>query len=180
YSRRIVLFTRITLRRVRGFRIAPPPGGAAGLGSNRKPSSVQSPTRASSDRTIISLGRLSPAASSSLPATQAVRAAPRRCLALLRPEVTVPPSLAVGAVGSYPTVSPLPDPLARARGHRRFALCCPCRRLAAPRRYLAACPVELGLSSFRVAPGRDRHVRPRPVNIPENRSIRRSPGSARP
>src|SRR4051794_38571766 len=31
----------------------------------------------------------------------------------------------------------------------RSVLCCPVRRLAAPRRYLAVCPVELGLSSSR-------------------------------
>src|SRR5690606_36670794 len=54
------------------------------------------------------------------------------------------------AVRSYRTVSPLP----RARrpcGHlavRRSALCCTFRRLAPPRRYLAPCPVEPGLSSM--------------------------------
>ena len=32
-------------------------------------------------------------------------------------------------------------------GHRRFALCCTGRRLTPPRRYLALCPVEPGLSS---------------------------------
>ena len=32
-------------------------------------------------------------------------------------------------------------------GHRRFALCCTSRRLAPPRRYLALCPMEPGLSS---------------------------------
>ncbi len=35
----------------------------------------------------------------------------------------------------------------RRRGHRRFALCCTCRRLAPPRRYLAPCSMEPGLSS---------------------------------
>src|SRR5512134_418158 len=45
------------------------------------------------------------------------------------------------AVGSYPTVSPLP--LEKGRS----VLCGPVRRLAAPRCYLAVCPVELGLSS---------------------------------
>jgi len=34
-----------------------------------------------------------------------------------------------------------------ADGHRRSALCCTFRRLAPPRRYLAPCPVEPGLSS---------------------------------
>jgi|GEM_PF-4323853 len=33
------------------------------------------------------------------------------------------------------------------KGHRRFALCCTSRRLAPPRRYLALCPMEPGLSS---------------------------------
>jgi len=37
--------------------------------------------------------------------------------------------------------------LLRTTGHRRFALCCTGRRLAPPRRYLAPCPVEPGLSS---------------------------------
>src|SRR5690606_14143284 len=40
----------------------------------------------------------------------------------------------------------IPPPL-RAPGHRRSALCCTFRRLAPPRRYLAPCPVEPGLSS---------------------------------
>ena len=35
-------------------------------------------------------------------------------------------------------------------GHRRFAFCCTGRRLAPPRRYLALCPVEPGLSSTRL------------------------------
>src|SRR5690348_11913234 len=46
------------------------------------------------------------------------------------------------AVGSYPTVSPLP-----AFRLRRSTLCCTFRRLAPPRRYLAPCPSEPGLSS---------------------------------
>lgn len=54
-------------------------------------------------------------------------------------------SVAGLAVRSYRTVSPLP----RAPGGavRRSALCCTFRRLAPPRRYLAPCPVEPGLSS---------------------------------
>ena len=40
----------------------------------------------------------------------------------------------------------------RLRALGRFAFCCPVRRLAAPRRYLAVCPVELGLSSDAEAP----------------------------
>jgi hypothetical protein len=34
------------------------------------------------------------------------------------------------------------------RGHRRSALCCTFRRIAPPRRYLAPCPMEPGLSSM--------------------------------
>src|SRR5690606_37997277 len=54
-------------------------------------------------------------------------------------------SVARLAVRSYRTVSPLP----RIPGGtvRRSALCCTFRRLAPPRRYLAPCPVEPGLSS---------------------------------
>ena len=66
-------------------------------------------------------------------------------LALLRVEFTVPRTVARRAVRSYRTLSPLPDPTCV--GHRRFALCCTGRRLAPPRRYLAPCPMEPGLSS---------------------------------
>ncbi len=58
-------------------------------------------------------------------------------------------SVAGLAVRSYRTVSPLPR--ASEEAVRRSALCCTFRRLAPPRRYLAPCPVEPGLSS---APGR--------------------------
>jgi hypothetical protein len=44
----------------------------------------------------------------------------------------------------HPYLIPL---LLRTMGHRRFALCCTGRRLTPPRRYLAPCPVEPGLSS---------------------------------
>ncbi|CAK9886106.1 MAG: hypothetical protein XXXJIFNMEKO3_02530 [Candidatus Erwinia impunctatus] len=74
-------------------------------------------------------------------------------LALLRVEFTVPRSVASRAVRSYRTLSPLPDPT---WGHRRFALCCTGRRLTPPRRYLAPCPMEPGLSSpLCVSPFRD-------------------------
>ncbi|MGF6560886.1 hypothetical protein ABIA51_001862 [Erwinia aphidicola] len=66
-------------------------------------------------------------------------------LALLRVEFTVPRTVASRAVRSYRTLSPLPDPTCV--GHRRFALCCTSRGLAPPRRYLAPCPMEPGLSS---------------------------------
>src|SRR5690606_15943924 len=44
------------------------------------------------------------------PAVATARAAPRPCLALLRVGFTVPSPLPEDAVGSYPTVSPLPVP----------------------------------------------------------------------
>src|SRR5687768_4648278 len=81
-----------------------------------------------------------------LASSGSVRAAPRRLFGLAPTGGCRAAAVASGAVGSYPTVSPLPDcPLARAGG--RSALCCPVRRLSAPRRYLAVCPAELGLSS---------------------------------
>ncbi len=55
-----------------------------------------------------------------------------------------------GAVGSYPTLSPLPHNRFYPKA-RRFAFCCTVRRTKltphAPRRYLAVYPVEPGLSS---------------------------------
>ena len=54
-------------------------------------------------------------------------------------------ALAPRAVRSYRTFSPLPRTSCDAV--RRFAFCCTFRRLAPPRRYLAPCPVEPGLSS---------------------------------
>jgi hypothetical protein len=42
------------------------------------------------------------------------------------------------------------------RRHRRFAFCCTFRRLAPPRRYLASCPEEPGLSSATGLGDRDR------------------------
>ncbi len=75
-------------------------------------------------------------------------------LALLRVEFTVPRTVTRRAVRSYRTLSPLPDPTCV--GHRRFALCCTGRGLAPPRRYLAPCPMEPGLSSPPpVSPERD-------------------------
>ena len=56
----------------------------------------------------------------------------------------MPPNVATGAVRSYRTVSPLPASLLTLR---RFIFCCTFRRLTPPRRYLAPCPQEPGLSS---------------------------------
>jgi hypothetical protein len=96
---------------------------------------------------IIHLGRRSPGASRSLPAGSADRF--DACLFGLAPGgVWRAVPVARGAVGSYPTISTLPVPDGSPRaGHRRFAFCSTFRRLATPRRYLAPCPVEPGLSS---------------------------------
>ncbi len=66
-------------------------------------------------------------------------------LVLLQVGFAVPPNVATGAVRSYRTLSPLPSPHCCELG--RSALCCTFRGLAPPRRYLAPCPVEPGLSS---------------------------------
>ena len=66
-------------------------------------------------------------------------------LALLRVGFTVPRTVTGRAVRSYRTFSPLPVP-ARA-GHRRYVFCGTFRGLTPPRRYLAPCPSEPGLSS---------------------------------
>jgi len=44
----------------------------------------------------------------------------------------------------------------------RSVLCGPVRRLAAPRRYLAVCPAELGLSSIRPFSRRTATIGPTP------------------
>ena len=67
-------------------------------------------------------------------------------LVLLQVGFAVPPNVATGAVRSYRTLSPLPAPASR-RALGRSALCCTFRGLAPPRRYLAPCPAEPGLSS---------------------------------
>ena len=74
-----------------------------------------------------------------------MRAAPMDSyLVLLRVGFTMPRTVASRAVRSYRTLSPLPFPR---KELRRSALCCTFRRLAPPRRYLALCPMEPGLSS---------------------------------
>ena len=75
-----------------------------------------------------------------------MRAAPMDSyLVLLRVGFTMPQPVASCAVRSYRTLSPLPAFL---RTLRRSTLCCTFRRLAPPRRYLALCPMEPGLSSL--------------------------------
>jgi hypothetical protein len=74
-----------------------------------------------------------------------MRAAPMGSyLVLLRAGFTMPRTVASRAVRSYRTLSPLPF---LSRELRRSALCCTFRRLTPPRRYLALCPMEPGLSS---------------------------------
>jgi hypothetical protein len=78
-----------------------------------------------------------------------MRAAPMDSyLALLRVGFTLPLTVTSSAVRSYRTLSPLPVYLSvKINKLRRSTLCCTCRRLAPPRRYLAPCPMEPGLSS---------------------------------
>lgn len=95
-------------------------------------------------RTVIHLGRPSPDASSSLPGCDAGHTM-HPYLALLRTGFTLPRTVTSRAVRSYRTISPLPVP--GEPGHRRYVFCGTFRRLAPPRRYLASCPMEPGLSS---------------------------------
>ena len=83
------------------------------------------------------------------------RAASRRLFGLAPAGVYPATAVTGGAVRSYRTFSPLPDP-ARPKSCGPSAVCslwhCPSprsgrSRRAAPRRYLATCPVEPGLSS---------------------------------
>src|SRR2546427_6336372 len=90
---------------------------------------------------VISLGWLSPATSRGLPAAQTTRAG-SRCLFGLAPTGGYRATpVTRRAVGSYPTVSPLP------LDKGRPVFCGPFRRLPPPSRYLPVCPRELGLSS---------------------------------
>src|SRR5213592_1188288 len=75
-------------------------------------------------------------------------------LALLRPGVAVPRLLPDARWALTPPFHPYP------LDQGRSVLCGPVRRLAAPRRYLAVCPAELGLSSTRHAAGAPRPSRP--------------------
>ena len=93
--------------------------------------------------TVIHLGRPSPDASSDLPEPSAGRT-DGFLFGLAPGGVCRATPVTSRAVRSYRTVSPLPAGRGR---HRRFAFCCTFRGLAPPRRYLAPCPVEPGLSS---------------------------------
>jgi len=93
-------------------------------------------------RTAIHLGCTSPCTSSNLPGSDAGHTnAP---LFGLAPGGVYPATgVTVSAVRSYRTISPLPA----LKALRRYLFCGTFRRLASPRRYLAPCPVEPGLSS---------------------------------
>ena len=83
-------------------------------------------------------------------------------------------SVARLAVRSYRTISPLPRV---PKNRSAVSFCCTIRRLAPPRRYLAPCPVEPGLSSalLRVTrlSGRLRHAycRTHALTNPQTRPI---------
>jgi len=81
-------------------------------------------------------------------------------LVLLRVGFTVPRGVSPARGALLPHHFTLTCTLA---GHRRFAFCCTGRQLTLPRRYLALCPVEPGLSSMRTR--RDATVRPTPLRI---------------
>ena len=68
-------------------------------------------------------------------------------LVLLRVGFTVPRDVIPARGALLPHRFTLTCALA---GHRRFAFCCTGRQLTLPRRYLALCPVEPGLSSMRL------------------------------
>lgn len=145
--------------------------------------SVHSRANAFLYRTVIPLGVQSPERSSSLPAARWLapplsrRAVSRRLFGLAPAGVCRAADVAADAVGSYPTISPLPQ-----FALRRFVFCCAVRHMKltphVPRNYLATCPVEPGLSSANPAcTGYVATVRPTTVPC---RNIHRSPdGSER-
>jgi hypothetical protein len=104
-------------------------------------------------------------------------AAPKGCalpyLVLLRVGFTVPRRVATRAVRSYRTFSPLPAPRTALW---RSDLCGTFRGLAPPRRYLAPCPAEPGLSSAQCAaaarptPGAKTRGAARPSQCPRAQS----------
>jgi hypothetical protein len=105
-------------------------------------------------RAAIPLGPTSPSASSGLPGSTRGRtlrplAEPRLpYLALLQVGFAMPSDVAIDAVRSYRTVSPLP---ALFPALRRFTFCCTVRELALPRRYLAPCPLSPDFPPRRLA-----------------------------
>ncbi len=99
----------------------------------------------------IRLGQQSLTGSSNLPAPIREQRNVRAYLVLLRVEFTLLRTVARRTVRSYRTLSPLPvlifSPKGSELSHRRFSLCCTCRKLTLPRRYLAPCSMKPGLSS---------------------------------
>ncbi len=101
-------------------------------------------------RTAIHLGRTSPYASSDLPgSTRGPRAAAQGCmppyLVLLRVGFTLPLLLPPARCA---LTAPFHPYLPSRRRDRRYLFCGTFRGLAPPRRYLAPCPTEPGLSSL--------------------------------
>src|SRR3989449_3243968 len=82
-------------------------------------------------------------------------------LALLRLGVTVPRPLPAARWALTPPFHPYPW----IKG--RSVFCGPIRRLAAPRRYLAVCPTELGLSSMRQSSRRTATITPYRHPVPK-------------
>jgi|GEM_PF-4355215 len=129
-----------------------PPGGRATLSRARPaPTAVSNEVDRSISRvlswTAIHLGPASPRASSDLPGPGAGHA--HGSLFGLAPGGVYPATaVASGAVRSYRTFSPLPG---GSKAARRYLFCGTFRNRAvtsaAPRRYLAPCPMEPGLSS---------------------------------
>ncbi len=96
--------------------------------------------------TVIHLDHPSPNDSSNLPELNAGRI--NEFLFGLAPSGVFPAmTVANHAVRSYRTISPLPSPMLTQR-FWRYIFCGTFRRFASPRRYLALCPMEPGLSSL--------------------------------
>jgi len=93
-------------------------------------------------RTVIHLGLLSPTISSSLPESSADHTV-WFLFGLAPSGVYLAITVTNNAVRSYHTISPLP----LTKLQRRYFFCCTFRELTFPRRYLALCPMEPGLSS---------------------------------
>lgn len=102
-------------------------------------------------RTVIHLGCISLYTSSNLPGNSADHTRqPKLSVPLfgLAPGGVYPATdVTTSAVRSYRTFSPLPSPPKKLG---RSIFCGTFRRLAPPRRYLAPCPLEPGLSSISI------------------------------
>ncbi len=124
-----------------------------GLGRKRRASGARFPEMKASQpvsrvlsRMTIHLGHMSPCASSDLPGDRADHTrpcGPSPYLVLLRAGFTLPPLLP----GARCALTAPFHPCLFRKEHRRSVLCGTFRGLAPPRRYLAPCPMEPGLSS---------------------------------